>query len=222
MALKRSFVPEDCDLGSWDALAPLFAALQSRPLESPNQIEAWLRDFDELAACIGEEGQTRYIEMSCDTENADKEQRHLDFIENIRPKISPRYHELQKKLFESPAFSELDPKQYEILSRNTRSSIELYREENIPLEVEISKHGQKYRKLYGGMTVSFDGVEHTLPELRKKFESNDRSLRERAWVALYERQAEERETTDTIFDELLTLRKQVAENAHCKTNDMRD
>ena len=40
----RKFVPTDLNTSSFDALAPVFHALESRPLNSPADLEHWLLD----------------------------------------------------------------------------------------------------------------------------------------------------------------------------------
>ena len=51
---------------------------------------------------------------------------------------------------------------YQVFDRDTQVQVELFREENVPLETEEAKLGQQYQKLTGSLTVQFRGEEKTL------------------------------------------------------------
>ena len=55
----RRFVPADAEMGDWGQIEPLFDQLDARPIDAAGQLEQWLLDMSELAACIGEEGSKR-------------------------------------------------------------------------------------------------------------------------------------------------------------------
>lgn len=73
----RNFVPQDLEPSDWDAIAPLFDALEGRELDTLEQVEAWLRDSSELGSVLAEVAAQRYIRMTCDTENKDHEAAYL-------------------------------------------------------------------------------------------------------------------------------------------------
>ncbi len=53
-AYARRFVPPDADLGQWSHIEPLFVTLDLRGIETTSEMEGWLLDLSELAACIDE------------------------------------------------------------------------------------------------------------------------------------------------------------------------
>ena len=55
----------------------------------------------------------------------------------IQPKIQPYADALNKKLINSPFTNELDQDKYFTYLRQCKKSIELFREENIPLQAEL-------------------------------------------------------------------------------------
>ena len=65
--------------------------------------------------------------------------------------------------------------------------VELFREENIPLQTEETKLDQQYEEVSGGMTVDFEGKERTLPQMARYLEETDRPTREAAWRGIWER-----------------------------------
>ena len=89
----------------------------------------------------------------------------------------------------------------------------MYRDENIPLFVELAKLGQQYQKTVGAMMVQFEGKEQTLQQMSVYLEKNDRPLREKAWTLIINRRLQDKETLENYFDAMLKLRRKVAANA---------
>lgn len=71
----RKFVPQDADMGRWEDIWALGQALLSRQINSPQELERWLTDMDELTSCINEEAALRYIAMTCQTDDENREGR---------------------------------------------------------------------------------------------------------------------------------------------------
>ena len=212
----RSFVPEGANLGDWACIEPLFQQLVEREIRAKADLEQWLLDHSELAACLSEEHSRRYIAMTCHTDDAELEKRYLEYLENIDPRCKPYWHRLNEKYVANPHRNELDAPRYTVLDRNIRAEIELFREKNIPLQTEESKLSQKYQKLCGAMMVSFDGKERTMPQMAKYLEVTDRAVRQDAWEKIWKRRLQDREEMDAIFDQLLALRHSIARNADCE------
>lgn len=212
-AFARTFVPADADLGDWDQIEPLLQALLDREIGSPDELEQWLLDHSELSACISEERSERYIAMTCDTADKDKEQAYLHFLENIAPQAKPYFHKLNEKYVASEHRDGLDAERYGVLDREVEASIEIFRDENIPLQTEVAKLSQQYQKITGAMTVEYDGEERTLPQMAKYLEETDRRVRQEAWELVAGRRLQDREAMDEIFDKQLELRQQIAVNA---------
>ncbi len=209
----REFVPDDLTFSSWQAVEPLFQGLASRPLGSGEEAERWLLDLSELLAVVHEERSLRYIRMTCDTTDKQHERAYLEFVEEFEPRLKPLMQKLLEKFIASPGANSLPRDRYFTLLRSFRNSVELFREENVPLEVEETKLSQRYEKLTGAMTVDIDGEELTLQQAAKYLEDGDRSLRQRAWEAIAERRLRDKQELDGLFDELLSLREAIAENA---------
>lgn len=206
------FVPADLDAGTWKAIEPLYTKLQDRPVESAADLEQWLLDRSELEAAVSESAATRYIDMTCDTADKAKEQAYLAFIEGVLPKVKPAAFALDTRQHE---LSEKFPlgERYEVLSRDTAADVLLFRDENVPIQTELSKLDQQYDSVSGAMTVEFDGEEKTLPQMAKYQESPDRAEREAAWKAVADRRATDADTISGLFDKMVGLRHTMAQNA---------
>jgi oligoendopeptidase F len=211
----RRFVPTQIDLGNWEQLAPLFEQLEKGASEckNPDQLEGWLLDWSELSAALDEESSKRYIAMTCHTENAEAEKAYLHFVEKIEPQVKPRQFRLAQLYVEHPLRGELPKQRYEVLDRDTKVHVELFRPENVPLETEEAKLSQQYQKLMGALTVQFRGEEKTLIQMGRYLEETDRALRQEAWELVARRRLEEKEKVEEIFDQLVQVRGQIAKNA---------
>lgn len=209
----RTFVPTALDVTNFAELEILFRQLRDRPLESASDAERWLGDFSELIAVIYEYCSRRYIDKSCHTDNEQFEKAYLFFVEQIDPKIKPLHFQLQRKLLDTPAAGKLVGRRYEILLRNWKTEIELFRDENIPLQAQIARLETDYNRICGSMTAEFRGRQYTLEQLGRLVEEPDRPTRREAWKAIARRRLADRQTIEQIFDQMLPLRDEMARNA---------
>ncbi|MBU6307195.1 MAG: M3 family oligoendopeptidase, partial [Bacteroidetes bacterium] len=209
----RQFLPADFVISDWDALAPYFMALDERSISSVHELEQWLLDASELEAVISEEACWRQIKMTCDTENKALEESFNYFMLEVQPRIQPWSDKLNKKLLASPFVNELPDPQYFTFLRNVRKQIDLYREDNVPIQAEISVLQQQFGVIAGKMTIEVNNQEYTLQQAAKFLEDEDRSLREQVYRQIAERRYQDREALDQLFDDLLQKRNQLAINA---------
>jgi len=211
----RRFVPPGLDLGDWGRIAPLFDQLEARAAEcaGPADLERWLLDWSELSAALDEESSKRYIAMTCHTDNAEAETAYLHFVEKIEPQIKPRQFRLAKAYVAHPLREKLPRERYLVFDRDTKVQVELFRQENVPLETEETKLGQEYQKLSGSLTVQFRGQEQTLVQMGRYQEEPDRPLRQESWELVTNRRLREAEQFDRLFDRLVELRNRIARNA---------
>ena len=204
---------EGLDATKWSNIEPYYQDFLKQEIDSAETLEAWLLELGKLGAYVGETGAMLYVEMTCDTENEEIKQAYLDFVENIQPELSKIGDLLNRKLAESPFADELDSEEYNVLLRDTRMDLELFREENIPIYTELTKLGQRYNEICGAMTVEFDGEERTMQQMGKYLQVSDRETRENAYRTVGERRFQESEKIDDIYEEMIALRQQVAQNA---------
>ena len=124
---------------------PLFENLKSRSVHKPSDIESWLKDRSELDAFLEENMAWRYIKMTIDTTDEALSNDYSDFIKNIAPKMAPEEDALNKKMMSFDGIEELEKNSaYKIYIHSVRSSIALYREENIPLSTEVQELAKEY------------------------------------------------------------------------------
>src|SRR3954462_14703913 len=207
------FVPARLDGTRWEQIEPLLRALLERPVRSREDLERWLVDRSELEAACGEAEANLYIDMTCDTEDKGKQGAYTTYIETVPPKLKPVLFELDKKLVVLSEQFPLPPERYTVLLRDTQAEVELFREENVPIQTELEKLSQQYQQVIGAMTVTYDGKEQTLPMMARYQESTDRAAREASWRAVAERRLKDAAHIDALYDQMVELRDRMARNA---------
>lgn len=207
---SRHFIRE-IDFDNWSSIESYFMLLDQRTPQTAIEWEAWIDDLDELECVLAEEGSRRYIAMTVDTSDEDAGKAFGYFVEEISPKIAPWSDKLQHKIASSEAFEKL-PIFFENWRREVRTSIELYREQNITLETEIALEIQAYQKVTGSQTVEFDGCTKSLAQMSPYFEDKNRETRQKAWTAVAERRFQDKDALNQHFDNLFVKRLEIAKN----------
>lgn len=211
---KRRILPADFQLQRWEDIAPYFDELLHRPLPDLPAVIRWLEDGSELDSFLEEDAAWRYIAMSCDTADQAKRARFNDFVQEIQPKAAPVGHALEQRLLDSPFAAQLrEMPQYSLMIRKLEASVEIFREQNIPIIAEVETRAQQYGAISGAMTVEVQGKELTMPQAAVLLEDPDRSLREEVYHRIKERRMADEEALDLLMDDLLAKRHQIAVNA---------
>jgi oligoendopeptidase F len=211
--MMTDFVPADIDATNWDNLQPYYQQLLDREFKCSGCLEQFLLDRSELDAAASEAGSNLYIAMTCNTEDENAKNAFLSFVENVEPELKKLGFELNKKVVGSQHIDSLDKDRFGVLVRDWCADVEIFRDENVPLQTEDTKLGQEYAELCGAMMVNFDGEERTMPQMGMYQQDQDRSVREASWRAVAERRLQDRDAIDGIFDKMVANRNQTAQNA---------
>jgi oligoendopeptidase F len=212
-SVPRNYLPKDFRITDWQQLEPYLKELLDRPLNSKEDLEQWLKDMSELEAVLGEDAAWRQIRMTCDTENKALEDAFTFFVTEIQPKIQPYADKLNKKLVNNSFTKELEGDAYTVYLRTVKKNIELFREENIPLQAETAVLGQQFGVISAKMTVEVDGREYTLQQAAKFLENPNRQLRETVYFKIQERRLQDKDQLNDLFSKLVKLRDQIGKNA---------
>ncbi|HIN44836.1 MAG TPA: M3 family oligoendopeptidase [Candidatus Poseidoniales archaeon] len=210
--MSSNFITEDFDATQWQNIEHYTSVLLNRELNCSGCLESLIKDCSTLAEHISEAGTLLSIAMTCDTEDPGKRQAYLDFIENVQPKLSEFADAFNRRLAGHPAVDEL-PSRYDLMIKCMRTDIDIFREENIPLQIEEAKLETEHSTITGAMMVEYDGEEKTLPQMAVYFENTDRSIRESAWRGVVSRMQQDTERLSEIYDELIQIRHLIATNA---------
>jgi oligoendopeptidase F len=195
-------------------LKSAFNQLIEQPIQNKEEFTQWLKDISDLESSVSEDLAWRYIRMTCDTTNKDHEAAYLDFVQNIQPELAPLEDQLNRKVVESPFAKEAEQDEaVRIYFRSLRGAIELYREENIPLQAELSTLAQEYSSIQGAMSVNIDGQTYTMQQASNFLLRTDHELREKVWKAMHERRMQDTQKLEDLFDAMVAKRQEVAQNA---------
>jgi len=214
--IPRTLLSADYTVTDWNGLEPFFKELSERAITSKAELEDWLANLSELEAVVSEDACWRQIKMTCDTTDKSLEEAFTYFCMEIQPKLQHYADALNKKLVNCPFTAELDQAAYHTYLRSVKKSIELFREENIPILAELSVLQQQYGAIAGKMTVEVEGKEYTLQQAAKFLESSDRKVREAVYYKIQQRRKQDEQPMHELYSSLIAKRHQIAINAGFK------
>ena len=220
LVLDRDYLPEKLEVSDWQVVESYFHELLSRKIQSVDDLKIWLRNRSELEAFLQEELGWRYIRMSCDTANEEYSAAFNFFVGEIQPKIAPLSHKLDQYLLGNAFLSQLQGRPYEILLRQVKKRVEIFRETNVSLFAELQQKEQEFSAISGAMSIEWEGQEITLQQANNFLEQDDRNIREQVYKKIMARRAIDAKRLDDLMNELLVSRNEIAANADFK--DFRD
>ena len=213
LAPKLTFLSEEFHPDSFEAIKLEAEKIISFNPSSVAEWENWVLWRSEWESVIAEESLNRMYASVCRTNDADLEKAHLEYQTEILPKVQSLEDALDRKYLKSPFREELANRGLFVYDRSIALGVELFREENIPLQAEEEKLSSEYTRTIGAMTVEFEGEEMTLPAMTKYLESPIQKLREKAFRLTAKRRLQDKDRLNDIFQKMLDLRHQIALNA---------
>ena len=213
MYQPSNFIPKGTKINSWDDLKPHFDVLINREVSSQDDLETLITHYSELISVFAEDYAWSYINMSCHTENDDYVKTYENFASVIEPEFSKSANALTKKITSHPQFSELDSTRFGQLSKLFTRELEMFRDENVPLNAELSTLSSQYDQVAGGLTANIDGEDLPMPMAGTRLLSADREVRKNTWIAMQESRYAKKEEFDTLYSDMVKLRHKVAINA---------
>ncbi len=209
-----AFIPSDFTIQQPADVEILFQKLLDRTIHSTSEFEDFLVDVSELESFLSEDMAWRYIHMTCDTQNEDFEKAYLQFVQEIQPKIAPFEDKLNQKIVDCKFKSDLESApEYHIYFRALKSAVDLFREENIPLQADLNTLAQEYSSIQGAMTIDWNGETMTMQKASNFLMETDREVRENAWKLMNQRRQLDAQKLEDLFDNMVAKRHQVAVNA---------
>jgi oligoendopeptidase F len=213
----RRYVSADFKCDSWEKVEKYLSELEERTFSDKLGYLQWLKDKSELEAVLEEDMAWRYIRMTIDTTDEEKTKAYQFFVTKIQPKLAPFEDRLNRKMMSAQWVSELesDPA-YAIYFRAVQTALDLFREENIPLETEINTLSQEYGAISGKQTITYEGKTLTMPQASVYLKNPDEQIRRAVYDLIVQRREEDRKALDELFTNLVRLRHRVAVNAGCE------
>ncbi len=210
----RQFLPENLHINAFDDIKPYFEELNNRDISELSELERWLKDKSELDAVLEEDMAWRYIKLSIDTKNEELAKAYQQFVAEIQPHISPYEDLLNKKMLASPALKELTGEAYDIYIRSIKTSVKLFREENVPIQAELSEKSQEFGAISGTQTIDYKGETITMQKAASYLKDPDRAVREEVFRLMTARRLQDIDALNDLYSTLIEKRHQIALNAN--------
>lgn len=201
------------DIRNIQMLEDRLKELVDQSIASVEELEAWIRAEGQLSKEINEYIAKCYIDFHCYNNDTEIKEAYEFSQEKVLPLTKKYKDQLDRKFYNNPFKSSLDGNIYGSYIKSKLNSIELFKEENIPLEVEEALLINKYSSLMGNMTVIWEGEEKTLQQMSVFLMGADRDIREKAWRLVQDRRLKDSEELDDLMDKLVRIRHQIALNA---------
>jgi oligoendopeptidase F len=193
---------------SWANFEPYYSELEKEKITVSN-VEEWLKDWTAIFDLVDELYNRLYVATSVDTADEKSTQLFNAYMEETFPKWKAAEQKLKEKLLASG----LRVPGFELALRNMRADADLFREENLPLQVREEKLSKEHDKVLGAQSVDWQGKETTVLEMEGVLREPDRETRKAAWEMLANRQLADRQAINNQWKDFFALRRQIAKNA---------
>lgn len=211
---QRTFIADDLIIDSWESIQGYFEDLLNRTISTKDEFLKWLQDKSELEAVLEEDAAWRYIKMTIDTRDEKLSNAYTFFVTKIQPELAPYDDKLNKKLVDSPYFEELNKiDAYRIYFRSVKTALDLFREENIPIEAELNEKSQLFGSISAAQTIEHNGETLTMQKASALLKETDETLRKTIFEKMSVRRRADIEKLDGLYNELIEKRHQLAVNA---------
>lgn len=211
-AADRIYLDPAADYSEIEALQKGANSLLAMPVCSLENLEKFLDAWQELDCAMDEAHSRAYLAMTIDT----TDQQAINRWEYISEKLQPVYEELHDKIvnhfLDSPAL-ELLGKTWEVYTRKAKAARRVYRKENIPIGVELTRLRTDYQKLGAAWEIEVDGKKLKFVQLGPIFEGNDAAKRQKTWMARAERLKQDRQRLIDLYREMVKKRAKMAQQA---------
>lgn len=212
MPKNRKYFPRNFKITDWEGLEKEYQKLVSYQVDSKASLIEFWEIVSELTKIIEDRATWLYIDMTRFANRPENRDTFNKFMATIGLNSEKYFFKLKKKFYDSPFCAEL-PKEYAHLKKIIANEIKLFREENVELSVKEQKLISRYGEITSKMTVTLDGEEKTIQQLAVYLENQDRSIRKKAWKLTYKRYIQDQKELNDLFDELKTIRMQMAKNS---------
>lgn len=211
--IPTKYLPADFAIDSWEAVKDYLEKLCATVPDSPDALEALIENYSELVKTMGDELSWRYIRMTQHADDNALADAYNKFYAEVCAPSEAYQFKIKKLYYECPWRKDLDKDKFALLDQIYAKDLAIFREENIPLQIQESELANKYGNIVSQMSAMFEGQERTPSQLAVYLKDPDRSKREAAWrlrMGLFEaKQAE----LNALYDEMAMLRNQIAKNS---------
>ena len=177
--------------------------------KSEEEVFSALYEQEEISSHFATMANLAYVRHSINTEDKyyDKEN---DYYDENGPVLQEKSTEFMLALMASPYKNAVEKKYGSLMFKNLEMELKCFSPEIIPLLQKENKLVSDYQKLIASAQIDFKGEKLNISQLGVYKEDSDREIRKQAFEAegnFYMSHAEE---LDTIFDNLVKVRTEIA------------
>lgn len=210
----KGFIPEGFTITTKEDLLPLYHELLKTEIRDTEGFASFLKNVSDLESMVSENLAWRYIRMTCNTADEDAEKSYLCFVQEIQPELAPLENDINLKIINCPFRKELESNEaHRIYFRSLQGAVDIFREENVPIQAELQTLAQEYSRIQGAMSVDYEGKTLTMQQASNYLLQTDRKIRENVWQLMHDKRMEVVEELDELFDKMIAKRHQLALNA---------
>jgi oligoendopeptidase F len=198
------------EIFQWSDLESRYAELEGRALNS-GTVYAFLLEWSELSKTVAETGTFLQLAADLDTSDQDAQAQLSHFHRLTQPAVTIADAALRRKALAVPEPNV--PPEAAIVLQRMQTDERAYREENVQIEAEEADLMTEYSQLTGSQLVEYEGQKLTIPEIQRKLQEPDRSIRENSWRAWQKTKLALAPSLDELFLKLLKVRRTMAKNA---------
>lgn len=151
-----------------------------------------------------------YIRHSIDT-NDEFYKEEQDYMDEVQPEVEGLVTKYYQALVDSKFRLQLEEKWGTQLFALAEGQLKTFKPEIVPHLQRENRLSTEYTKLLASAKIEFEGEERTLAQLEPFTESRDREIRKRANEAKFGFLAAHEAELDRIYDELVSVRTQIAQ-----------
>jgi M3 family oligoendopeptidase len=200
-------------IGNVNELETKLHTLLQREICSVSELENWLVEERVVCAEIEEAITSHLIDFYKDTADEKKRKLHVYYQTEVQPLLTTYNAEFDKKFSDCSFSLLLNEEKYGYMRKARLVKSKVFHEENIRLTVREQELITRYREIIASITIEWDGETKSHPYIKAKLDSPNREVRERAWCALAEVNLLVKPEVDSIMNELIKVRHQMARNA---------
>jgi M3 family oligoendopeptidase len=196
-----------------EKLKSRFQALLQQEIGSVMELKKWLVEERLLCAEVEEEITSRLIDFYKNTQDAEKRDLHVYYQTNVQPVLTQYIAEFDTKFCNCPFTRLLADETYGYMRKARIGKSELFHKDNSTLTVKEQELITTYKEIMSPITIEWEGDLKSYSYIKAKLDSPDREIRERAWRTLADSHMRVKHDVDSIMNELVKLRHQMALNA---------
>ncbi|MBK8655276.1 MAG: M3 family oligoendopeptidase [Haliscomenobacter sp.] len=213
LAGTNGFLPSDLRMEQWEDICPYFQELHEREIADKADLRQWILDKSELDAFLSEAFSWRYILLSLNSGDQQAVENYHYAVQHIFPHMASFEQKLNQRLVHSAFLDHIRSSQYTTYLRLVKNAVQLFCEENVPIQTEIQLQTKEYGRIFSQMTIGVDGKQMTLQKASVLLEEPDRDRRQQVYTKINERILQDTPALESLFDELVRRRNQIARNA---------